>query len=284
MLTGVRRAARARVAALWGALGAACQPDPGQLPDLDALRQPTGLAVSSGQPALFVTNGNWDRAQTDSTLMVVDLVTLYEELARPGEPGDGSRPCRRVSPSDPTIECDPSHFIDPRVTVRLGTGAGNIALDYPSGVQGPVRLLVPTRSPASITWIDVLAGEDSPVLECEQDDGGRCGERHEIRAGTRSPDRLPAEPARVFVDDQGARFAYVPHLLGGGLSMLGLDGSAGPELADVEGDFYREDPFEDEELLGGYAVAARACDPERPATETRECDRPLLYTTQRYFP
>lgn len=271
-------------ASLLGLLGAACQPDPGPVPQLDALRQPTGLAVSTGQPALFVTNGNWDREQTDSTLMVVDLVTLYEQLARPGDAGDRSRPCRRVSADDSTIECDPAQFIDPRVTVRLATGAGNIAVDQPTGAQGPMRLLVPTRRPASITWLDVLAGDETPILDCDQNDEGLCGERHEIRSGARSPDRLPGEPSRVFVDDQGARFAYVPHLLGGGLSMLALDGAAGPELADVEDEFYREDPFEDEELLGGFAVAAKACDPERPVSGSRECSRPYLYTTQRYFP
>lgn len=284
MLGDVHRLARLGAAILLGLVGLACQPDPGPVPDLDALRHPTGLAVSTGQPALFVTNGNWDREQTDSTLMVVDLVTLYAELARPGDAGDRSRPCRRISADDPTIECDPSRFIDPLVTVRLGTGAGNIAVDRPAGVQGSARLLVPTRSPPSVTWVDVLPGDDTPILDCDQNDDRRCGERHEIRTGARSADRLPGEPSRVFVDDQGARFAYVPHLLEGGLSMLGLDGPDGPELTDVEGEFYREDPFEDEELLGGFAVAARACDPERPVLGSRECERPFLYTTHRYFP
>lgn len=262
--------------------GVACQPDPGPLPELDALRQPTGLAVAPDRPVLLVTNGNWDREQVDSTLMAVDLEALFVELARPGAPGDGARPCRRVAGHDPTIECDPAAFVDPATTVRLGTGAGNIAVDRPAGADGPLRLLVPTRSPASVTWVDVLPGAEHPILDCAQDDSGRCGEDHEIRAS--EGERLPGEPARVIVDDQGARFAYVPHILGGALSLLTLDGRRGPELTDAEGDFYQEDPFEDESLAGGFSVAVRACDPERPSTESRDCTRPFLYATQRYFP
>lgn len=269
-------------AALALALAAACQPDPGDVPDLDALRQPTGLAVGPNASALLVTNGNWDRAQTDSTLMAIDLVALYEALDDPAAADDGSRPCRRVADDDPTIECDPSAFIDPRVTVRLGTGAGNIAVDRPTGERGPTRLLVPTRSAPSVTWLDVVVDGDGVELDCNQDDEQRCGPDHEIQAS--ASERLPGEPARVVVDDQGARFAYVPHLLGGSLSLIALDGEKGPELTDVEGDFFRAGPFEDEELIGGFSVAVRPCDPEDPPVESRECERPVVYATQRYFP
>ncbi|MEX1364633.1 MAG: hypothetical protein AB1Z98_16015, partial [Nannocystaceae bacterium] len=94
----------------------------------------------------------------------------------------------------------------------------------------------------------------------------------------------PGEPARITVDDQGARFAYVPHLLGGNLSLLALDGERGPELADVQGDFFREAPFEDEELIGGFAAAVLPCDVERPSDDSRDCERPVGYATHRYFP
>lgn len=231
---------------------------------------------------LLVTNGNWDRAQLDSTLVAVDLEALFDALARPGDAGDHARPCRRVAPDDATIECDPAAFIDPSTTVRLGTGAGNIAIDRPGGPEGPLRLLVPTRSPASVTWIDVQPGEEAPQLDCAQDEAGICGDSHRITAS--ADERLPGEPARVKVDDQGARFAYVPHLLGGTLSLLALDGQRGPELTDAEAEFFRTDPFEDEELAGGFAVASRPCDPMRPSAESRDCTRPLLYATQRYLP
>jgi len=267
-----------------GGLLAGCQPDPGPLPQLDALRQPTGLAVSQASSTLFVTNGNWDREQSDGTLMAVDLAALYEALERPGAAGDGAAACRPVSADDPTLECDPSRFIDPRVTVRLGTGAGNIAVDRRTDAEGPVRLLVPTRLPASVTWVDVRFSDGGVTLDCAQDDGQRCGGSHEIRRAVRSNDALPDEPARVVIDDQGARFAYVPHILGGALSMLALDGPDGPELTDVQGEFFRDDPFEDEELRGGFSVAARPCDPMQPATQTRDCERPFLYASQRYFP
>jgi hypothetical protein len=260
----------------------ACRPDPGEVPDLDALRQPTGLAVSPDQPILLVTNGNWDREELDSTLVAVDLEALFSALGRPGAAGERAAPCRRVAAGDATIECDPAAFIDPGTTVRLGTGAGNIAIDRPGGPEGPLRLLVPTRSPASVTWIDVLAGDGQPRLDCGQDDAGICRDDHVIVAS--EDERLPGEPVRVEVDEEGARFAYVPHVLGGGLSLIALDGERGPELTDTEAEFFRLDPFDEEELAGGFAVASRPCDPERPPTESRECARPLLYATQRYFP
>lgn len=260
----------------------ACQPDPGPVPNLGVLRQPTGLAVSPSQPVLLVTNGNWDRVELSSTLVAVDLEALFRELERPGAAGDTTRPCRRVAKDDATIECDDAAFIDPSTSVRLGTGAGNIAMDRPGGPEGPLRLLVPTRSPASITWIDVLAGDAQPRLDCGQDSLQVCGIDHQISASPEA--RLPGEPARVEVDEQGARFAYVPHLLGGAMSLIALDGERGPELADTESDFFRNGPFEGEELAGGFATASRACDPARPSEESRDCERPFVYTTQRYLP
>ncbi len=265
-------------------LAGACQMDDGPLPSLDQLRQPTGLAVDAIRPALFVTNGNWDRQQVDSTLMAIDLDALYTELARPGEAGDRSRPCRRVAPDDPTIECEPSAFIDDWATVRLGTGAGNIAIDQPTGTEGLLRLMVPTRSPNSVTWVDVQSGPDGVVLDCDQGEDSRCGSSHEIRLSTNGGERLPGEPARLTIDDQGARFGYLPHLLGGSLSLLALDGARGPELADVEGEFFREDVFEDDDLRGGFAVASRPCDPEAPPSPSRDCERPFMYASHRYFP
>jgi hypothetical protein len=157
-----------------------------------------------------------------------------------------------------------------------------VAIDRPGGAEGPLRLLVPTRSPVSVTWIDVLPGDDQPRLDCGQDEAGVCGDDHRIVAS--SAERLPREPARVEVDEQGARFAYVPHLLDGALSLVALDGQRGPELTDAEAEFFRLDPFEDEDLAGGFAVASRACDPARPSAESRDCMRPLLYATQRYLP
>ncbi|MEM7159785.1 MAG: hypothetical protein AAF799_43495 [Myxococcota bacterium] len=263
-------------------VAAACQPDPGQLPSLDALRQPSGLAVSPTGPVLFVTNGNWDRQQEDGTLMAVDLDALFMALADPADAGDGGRPCRRVSADDPTIECNPSAFIDAQTTVRLGTGAANIAIDRPGGPEGPLRLLMPTRSPVSVTWVDVLPGEDGVTLDCGQDDAGRCGVTHEI---TRSANaRMPNELSRISVDTNGARFAYAPQVLGEALALIALDGDNGPELADVEGGFFRAAPFEEEELFGGFSVAVRPCDPERAPDTSVDCSRPVAYAAHRYFP
>src|SRR5690606_25873188 len=94
---------------------------------------------------------------------------------------------------------------------------------------------------------------------------------------------LPPDPSRVMVDDGGFRFAYVPHLREGALSLLSLDGERGPELTTVVTNFFQEDPF-GLALSGGFAVAARPCDPADPPVESRDCTRPILYATHRFWP
>jgi hypothetical protein len=88
----------------------------------------------------------------------------------------------------------------------------------------------------------------------------------------------------VFVDQGGFRFAYVPHLIDGSLSLIDLDGEFGPELSAVEREFYRTATFEDLDVAGGFAVAQRGCDPADPPRASRDCSRPLLYSTHRFFP
>src|SRR5690606_31960149 len=128
------------------------------------------------------------------------------------------------------------------------------------------RLLVVQRAPAAIRWLDVFAESDGVRLDCGQDAQGVCDERHAITESAANPDtRLPRDPSRIFVDRMGFRFAYVPHLAGGALSLLALDGEGGPSLRAVVGDFYLADPFDDGvDLAGGFSVAQRPCDPARP--------------------
>lgn len=251
----------------------ACAP-PRSGPPLDRLAQPTGFAVGPDGALALVSNGNWTDEYLDGTLMLVDLVSLHERI-------DGGQ-CRDV---DGQTRCSIADVSDPDATVRPGTGLGNIVLDRPAGADGPLRALLPVRTPNSVTWVDVVTEGGQPRLSCGQGDDRVCSEDNRVRAG--GPDgalRLPGEPGRIELDDQGFRFLYVPHVAGGNLSLIALDGDRGPQLSDVESEFFTPTQDVTGDLAGGFAVAQRACDPEDPPLASRECSRPLLYTSQRYAP
>lgn len=281
---GPGRAVAAAAALCLAGIAMGCAPPQGPAPSRDRIRQPSGLATLAEGTVLAVSGGNWDFREADGTLMLIDVERLLEEASQ-AEAGDAlsqSTPCRL---RDDGVDCLGAPFIDPETTVRPGSGIGDIAVDRPAGEQGPARLLVPVRDPRAIVWLDVVGDAGTVTLDCGQDDEGHCDDAHRITTNAEDEgESLPQEPARVFIDDQGFRFGYVPHLLGGSVSLLALDGDAGPELADVEGDFFREDPFDDEELRGGFAIAQRPCDPAAPAVQTRDCTRPYLYGSHRYFP
>ncbi|HET6582018.1 MAG TPA: hypothetical protein VFG69_01200 [Nannocystaceae bacterium] len=276
------RAALPLVALVAAAVGCG---DPRPDPTLDGLRQPTGLQVGIDGAVLFVTNGNWDQSAKGGSIVTLDLVALAAGIDAPADAGarlGRSRPCRPAD--DDVVECDPSAVTLSGAAVELGSGIGNIAIDRPTGGGGLARLLVTQRQPPAIVWIDVQAGTDGPRLECGQQ-GGVCDEAHTILAAPGvSGLELPGDPARVVVDPLGNRFAYVPHLLGASLSLVALDGDFGPELADVVEDFYHEGAMDDLKLAGGFGIAVRPCDPAAPPTASRECSRPLVYTSNRYFP
>ena len=280
----VQRVARG-VVALAGTLGIAgmlgC--GPGQRPaGLDELRQPTGLAVSDGGRWLFVTNGNWDRGRFESSLVVVDLAKFERGLDDPRAAGasvSNDAPCRQRG-SDAAVECAPAPLIREELTVRLPSGAGNIGVDRGLEGAGEIRLLIPTRLETGLWWIDVAGLQDDapPTLRCDQDDDRHCGPSHAVAA-------IRPEPSRIVVDDHGYPYAYLPHLLDRRFSLIRLRGERGPEVADVEEEFYRLDPLFDSDLGGGFGVAARPCDPaaDNVPRVTLDCERPLLYTTHRYW-
>jgi hypothetical protein len=236
---------------------------------------------------MFVTNGNWDRQDDSSTLTVLDVGRLDEGLADPAPVASDptlDRPCRLASVGG-RVECDASLLIDAGRTVRLPSGAGNIAVDAQFGPADAVRLLVPSRLDPTLSWIDATdLGGGNPQLACGQAADRRCDDDHTIE--------IADDPSRIAVDVQGFRYAYLPHLLEAsdcgdgcaGVSLIGLDGEFGPELVDSAQDFFEEDPLHESGLRGGFAVGQRPCDPDDPPIETRECTRPLLYATQRYWP
>jgi hypothetical protein len=261
----------------------ACGEDPSLAP-LDRLLLPTGLAQSPEGRWLFVTNGNWDRTRNGSALLALDLDAIATAIASPRGPGealDAEHPCR-MHESDARIECDPSLVIDPSLGVRMPSGANNIAIDRPDGEQGPLRLLIPTRLEPNVIWVDVFGpgfGADEGLrFDCGQAEDRYCDRIHQI-------DGIFADPSRLTVDDHGFRYAYLPHLLGQTLTLIQLDGEQGPEVADVELEFFRLDELFDSELGGGFSVIQRACDveSENDPASSFECTRPYMIASERFW-
>ncbi len=259
---------------------AACGP---QLPapTLDDLRQPTGVALDVDARHLFVTNGNWDQLEQGGAILALELAGLTASVAS-GSPSR-AHPC--VDDDElGARSCDARLMVVPGSGTRLGSGAGNLAVDRPSGSE-LLRVLTVQRIDPAIVWLDVVPGQGGPRFECGADPDESCDDIHTITAALDRPDlALPANPSRIAVDTTGYRYAYVPQLLGTSLSLVALDGEFGPELVDVVGDFYRDDPFEATEFAGGFGVASRPCDPADPPAGSRECTRPYLYTSERFFP
>lgn len=277
MLPAVRRICAALLLAI------ACGEDR-PAPTLDDLRQPTGILLSPEGRWAYVTNGNWDRTEAGGGVFALDLRGLDRALG--GAPGSGAptraEPCRQLGDR---LSCSAEHMIVDGSGRRLGSAVGSLALDRPSGQAGVSRLITVQRAPSAIVWFDVTIDADGPELDCGTTTDGACDDVHTItRALERAEVALPDDPSRVELDDQGFRFAYVPHLFGGAISLLALDGEVGPELVDVATDFYRADPFEGTEYAGGFSVASRPCSLENPPLGSRECTRPVLYTSQRFYP
>jgi hypothetical protein len=262
--------------------GCAREPDPAPLDRLDL---PTGMAASPDGRWLLVSNGNWDRRWASSSLVALDLDAIEQGLLAPLPAAaslDRDHPCRAHADAL-RIECDPSLVIDESLGVRLPSGAGNLAIDRPSGPLGPMRLLIPTRLQPSVSWVDLRGpgyGADADAdlrLDCGQDDERVCDREFRIA--------VDDDPARITVDNQGFRFAYLPHLLGRRISLLGLDGEQGPTVVDVELEFFRPDGLFDTGLGGGFAVVQRPCsvvDQNAPA-DSLDCARPFLFASQRFW-
>ena len=296
MTGGAGRRWHASGAAL--ALVLACNSGDLPPPELQRLRLPTGALLTPDGAWLLVANSNLDQLESASTLVALDLERIDAAMAAATQAWDATltedRPCRRTPDDDlAPVECDPRFFIARKHAIRLPTGAGNIALDRPSGEAGPLRLLIPSGAARAVTWVDVVPDGDGGLdIDCGQLADGDCDPDHVLEYLANRPDgtRLPPDPARIFIDRGGFRYAYLPHLIGAeagasALTLIALDAEFGPKITDIETGFYRSDPINQENTFaGGFAVAQRACDPADPPRDTRDCTRPLLYTTHRFWP
>lgn len=269
----------------WAALAlcvaTACNSGEAPAPALQALRLPTGARLAPDGNWLFVANSNLDLAVQNSTLVAISLADLHAGLAAPQPvhtPLKASAPCRWTDPGpseQAIVECDPGQLIAREHALQLPSGAGNIALDLPAGVDGPWRLLVPSSLEQLISWVDVRADGDGIVMDCGQDAAHQCATEFQLQG-------LQPDASRLTVDPTGARVAYLPHLLGGAFTLIDLDGDIGPEVAEVRDD---EGLFisTNQQFFGGFAATVRPCDPAAAPTITKECTRPLIYVTQRFW-
>ncbi|MBL9105859.1 MAG: hypothetical protein JNL82_33365 [Myxococcales bacterium] len=266
-------------------------------PDPDELRLPTGAVMAPSGQWLLVVNSNLDEARTGSTLTSINLAKLWgalkaEPLAEGGAVTD-ERPCRISVGEDAreVVECDARRFIAPEHTVEFPSGGGNIGVDFPTGAEGPMRLLIPSSIDRAVTWIDVLFAENDDIeaVACGQKPS-RCAEDHVLTRlnktvacadGTLST--LPGDPGRIAVGTSKHRYAYLPHLLGAGLTLIALNGANGPELTYVACGFF-DDGDDDQPYDGGFSVVERSCDPTDPLDAARDCSRPTLLTTYRFQP
>jgi DNA-binding beta-propeller fold protein YncE len=249
---------------------------------LPALRLPTGAALSPGGERLFVVNSDLDLRGPSASLIALDLARLDEALADL-DARDGI--CRPSAESSEVADCDVQPLIAGAPQLRLPTGAGNIAVDRPLGEGGPLRLLIPSARSRVITWIDAQIAADGALdLDCGQDAVGACDQDHTLERRYDATTRLPVDAARLVVDGE-FRYAYLPHLTGGAMTLIDLDGERGPEIVDIKFDLFRSDPLsETTTYAGGFGVAARPCRPDDAPALTRGCTRPLLYASHRFWP
>ncbi len=267
-------------------------------PDPTVLRLPTGAVLAPSGQWLLVVNSNLDEANTGSTLVSLDLGRLWdalddEPLAEGGTTTD-KRPCRTSTVGEDAreiVECDARRFIAAEHTVEFPSGGGNIGVDFPTGEDGPMRLLIPSSIDRAVTWIDVLFAEDDDIdaFACGQKPR-RCADDHVLTQLNKSVDcdgntltSLPGDPGRIAVGMGKHRYAYLPHLLGAGLTLVSLSGANGPELTYVACGFF-DDGDDNQPYDGGFGVVERACDPAAPLAVARDCSRPTLLTSFRFQP
>lgn len=247
-------------------------------PPADTPVEPTGLWPTPGGAFVAVTGGNWDGRFDVGAVWWIDAGAVAAAVAA----ADDAGPCTSGEAGEPAV-CDVRAFVREDLTRYVPTGAG-----IPDGREigtatGLLRLYVPVRDPDGVVWIDLDRSRPGEVeVSCNADAGGRCGRDH-LLATTPSGASLASDPVQVVVDPEQP-LAYVPHLLDGTLTLLGLDPVSGPRVEDVESSFFREDPNGELELAGGFAVAVRPCDPEAPSLASRDCTRPTAVASHRYWP
>lgn len=249
---------------------------------MDTVSQPAALALAPGGRYLAVANGNLDGRDMASSVVMLDVEALARGIATPLPP-DGSLspllPCRDGGAPGLPARCDARLLVHPESSLRVGSGAASLAWQPAGNAGAGDRLFVVSRAaPASLVWADAtgLSGADVR-LDCAVTGAGVCGPGHRV-------DNLRDNPASIELSPHQDRYAVIPHLEGGVLTLLDLEAPGGPAVVDEESGFFQEDPVHESGLAGGLEVAWRSCSPpdDVPATSL-DCARPTLYASERYW-
>jgi len=256
------------------------KPDDGREPPLDRIYFPTGLALSPDSDRLYVANSDWDLQFNAGSVQVYDAAALRQLLPRsckddadcsgPNERCDtapaadatefgtsGTYWCVDAETGDPCrglgVQSPGKRLTEPGLCGSLDNRSSGLLLDSvsiasfatdliyrpnPLGAGG--RLFLPTRSDATLIWIDVPSGTTNltgPELECGQNSGRKCDANHRRGDGSneRAPngDALPVEPYGIGASIDGTAIV-VSHQTEGEVSLFTNDwerGDSGPELA-----------------------------------------------------
>jgi hypothetical protein len=231
---------------------------------------PTEIKGDGAGRWVYVANGDLNGEQGRSSIVTIDRAALALAIV------SGTGGCHREISADANspLTCTLERFARPQV-VAVPSGVSSLHLDEStSGSSGVKRLLAISRMSSTLTWMDITDGPEG--LGCGQLADGSCNRAHVLT--------LPSEPAHIYGDNQGFRYAYVPHLLGQRLTLIRLDGDFGPEVANVAEEFFELDPYFDSKIGGGFAVAQLPCrvDPSFVPANSSQCRRPALYASERF--
>ncbi|HKO91437.1 MAG TPA: hypothetical protein VJU61_09815, partial [Polyangiaceae bacterium] len=255
------------------------KPDDGREPPLDRIYFPTGLALSPDSDRLYVANSDWDLQFNAGSVQVYDAARIRELLPRSCKtdadcldssqrcdtgPVDGATefgisgtfwcvdaasadPCRGLGVQSPGVRLTQPGLcgsLDNRTEDLLldSVSISSFATDLvyranPLGEGG--RLFLPTRSDATLVWIDVPSGTSNgtgPELDCGQNSARKCDANHRRGDGsnerTPSGDALPVEPYGIGASVDGSA-VVVSHQTEGEISLFTNDWErpeSGPEL------------------------------------------------------
>lgn len=266
------RVAKPAWAFLLCGLLSACGPAEPKRPDPRQLRLPTATLVDPSGRWLFVTQGNWDRRDDYSLLSTFDMAAIEARWR-----GDTREDCWEPAGEGRALTCNMESFRLPQASQLLPSGASNIVMDRRSSTPDG-RLLIPSRHRSALTWIDLrLDPTGSLRLDCGQQGREVCDAAHIL-------DSLADEPARVYLDQEGFDFAYIPHILDRRLTLIALEGPQGPRVVDEEEAFFDKVQVRERELGGGFGLAQLPCDLAQDFVPqaSRDCSRPYLYAAERF--